>query len=231
MENKRCEQQRPVIWAVSFCIVATLSPAVFGGLRSRPTGVEGWQALLPAGVVALTVLLGLVWQHRVSAARRWKAVLDAYAEREIARDRRRQVLPIAVEANGRNSDSLQTLKDRLAEELTDLAYPVVLRQGVKGFSVDVELVIWKAIDDTLQEMLQPFLARSAQTPPVSGIVLARLAKAVYQAALCRGFRGTFADVEFGLWDAFHARNLPGHARDLLHALFRRAKEASEARRT
>jgi hypothetical protein len=121
------------------------------------------------------------------------------------------------------------LKDRLAEELTDLAYPVVLRQGIEGFSVDVELAIWKAIDGNLQEMLQSLLARSAPTPPAAGIVLARLTEAVYQVMLGRGFRGTFVDVKLGLWDAFHARNLPGRARDLLQALFRRAREASEAR--
>jgi len=229
MENKWCVQRRPMIWAVSLCIAAAFFPLIFGGLRLRPTGVRGWQALLPAVVVALTVLLGLVWQNRFRAARRWKAVLDAYAEREIARDRGREVLPITIEAASGLSASLQTLKDRLAGELTDLAYPVVLRQGIEGFSVDVELAIWKAIDGTLQEILQPLLARSAPTPPASGIVLARLTKAVYQ-VVRRGFRGTFADVEFGLWDAFHARNLPGRAHDLLQALFRKAREASEARR-
>ena len=229
MESKGCVQRRPVIWVVSFCIAAAFSPLVFGGLRLRPTGVGGWQALLPAGAVALTMLLGFVWQYCVRAARRWRAVLDAYAEREIARERRREARPITVETDNGHSVSLQTLKDRVAGELTDLAYPVILRQGIEGFSVDVELAIWKAIDGTLQEILQPLLARSAPTPPASGIVLARLTKAVYQ-VVRRGFRGTFADVEFGLWDAFHARNLPGRAHDLLQALFRKAREASEARR-
>jgi hypothetical protein len=121
------------------------------------------------------------------------------------------------------------LKDRLAAELTDLAYLVVWRQGVQGFSVDVELVIWKAIDGTLQELFQPLLARSVPTAPTSAMVLARLVEAVYQVMLHRGFRGTFVDMELGLWDAFHARNLPGQAHDLLQALFRRAREASEAR--
>jgi hypothetical protein len=229
MENKGCVQRWSVIWVVSFYIAAAFFPLIFGGLRLRPTGVRGWQALLPAGVVALTMLLGFVWQYRVRAARRWKAVLDAYAEREIARDRRREARPITVEAESRHSTSLRSLKDRLVGELTDLAYPVVLRQGIEGFSVDVELAVWKAIDTTLQEMLQPLLARSAPTPPASGVVLARLTKAVYQ-VVRRGFRGTFADVELGLWDAFRAGNLPGHAPDLLHALFRKAREASEARR-
>jgi hypothetical protein len=231
MENEGCVQRRTrsLIWGVGFCIAAALSTVVFGGLRLRPMDVRGWQALLPAVVVALTVLLGFVWQYRVRAAGRWKTALDAYAERDIARDRRREAPPTTAEADGRNSNSFKILKDRLAGELTDLAYPVVLRQGVKGLSVEVELAIWKAIDGTLQEMLQPLLAETAQTPPAAGIVLARLTKAVYQVALRRGFRGTFADVEFGLWDAFHTGSFPRHAKDLLRTLFRRAREALEAR--
>jgi hypothetical protein len=205
----------PVIWPVGFCIAAVVSTGVFGRLRLRPTDVRGWQALLPAVIVALTVLLGFVWQYRIRAARRWKAALDAYAEREIDRNRRREASPTAVEAKGRNSDAFKTLKDRLAGELTDLSYPVILRQGVKRSSVDVELAIWKAIDGTLQEMLQPRVARAAQTPPAWGIVLARITKVVYQVARRHGFPGTLADVEFGLWDAFHAGNFPKRAKDLL----------------
>src|SRR4029077_7306357 len=34
-------------------------------------------------------------------------------------------------------------KDHLAGELTELVYPVILRQGVKGPSIDVVLDIWK----------------------------------------------------------------------------------------
>lgn len=230
MENKGCIQQRPAIWAFSFCVAVALSALVFGWLRVRPMDIRGWQALLPAAVVALTVLLGLVWQHRVRAAGRWKAALDAYTDREIARDRRRKAPAITVEADGRNLNSVKTLKDRLTEELTDLAYPVVLRQGVKGPSIDVELAVWKAIDATLQEMLQRLPLEMAQTPPASAIVLARLTKAVYWVALRHGFRGTFSDVEFGLWDAFLTAGFPGRAKELLRTLFRSStREALQAR--
>jgi hypothetical protein len=36
----------------------------------------------------------LVWLHRARSTRRWKAALDAYAAREIARDRGRTALPL-----------------------------------------------------------------------------------------------------------------------------------------
>jgi hypothetical protein len=174
--------------------------------------------LFSAAAVALTALRQLVWLYRVRFTRRWKAILDAYAEREISRNRYRVAAPSTVQADRRNSISLKSLKDSLVAELTDLAYPVVLRQGVKGLSVDVELSIWKAIDGALQEMLQRLRFGTAQTAPASGVVLARLTRVVYQAALRHGFRGTFADVEFGLWDAFHSGNFPSRAKDLLRTL-------------
>jgi len=48
-----------------------------------------------------------------------------------------------------------TARDRraaecLAAELTDAAYPVVFRQGIKGSSVDLELDLWKALTEKLE---------------------------------------------------------------------------------
>jgi hypothetical protein len=230
MENQGSVQRRTrsLILGIGFWIAAALSIVGFGMLRCRPMDFRGCQALLTTVVVAMIVLLWFVWQHRVRAVARWKTILDTYAEREIARDRRRQAPATWIEPDGRNSTSFKTLKDRLVGELTDRAYPIVLRQGVMGLSVDVELAVWKAIDGTLQEMLKPFLAGTAQTPPASGIVLARLTKAVYQVAQRRGFRGSFADVEFGLWDAFHTGSFPGYAKEQLRIIFRKASEALEA---
>jgi len=43
---------------------------------------------LACAVVALLAFLQFVWLYRARSARRWKAALDSYAEREIDRDRR-----------------------------------------------------------------------------------------------------------------------------------------------
>jgi hypothetical protein len=43
------------------------------------------QLILAATVITLAAFLGLVWQGRARSTRRWRAVLDAYADREIAR--------------------------------------------------------------------------------------------------------------------------------------------------
>jgi hypothetical protein len=231
MENKQLIQRRSVIWVIGFCIAVALVTAVFGGLRLRPMGAGSWRVLLPAIVLALTMFLGLLWQSRVRAALRWNAVLNDYAEREIARARRRGGSLATLEADERNGDSVQALKDRLAGELLDLSYPVVFRQGIQGASVDVELAIWHTIDDTLRDMLQPLLAEADRTPPTCDFVLARLTKGVYQAARRFGFRGSFADVEFGLWDAFHARRCRRYCIDLLQALFRRSRGVLETQQT
>src|SRR5262245_9539649 len=54
---------------------------------------SGWLFVLLAAPLALTAVLGLLRQHaRFRAAGRFRAALDAYAEREISRERRRRVL-------------------------------------------------------------------------------------------------------------------------------------------
>jgi hypothetical protein len=103
-----------------------------------------------------------------------------------------------------NLAALTAAKDRLAGELTDLTYPVALRQGVNGFSIDVELEIWKAIQATLRRAPEPLLAMAFGAPAPDD-VLARVTEAAYRVALRRGFRGAFLDLELGLWDAVHAR--------------------------
>ena len=45
-------------------------------------------ALLAIVAVALLAVLGVVWLVRARAARRWRAAINAYAERELARPRR-----------------------------------------------------------------------------------------------------------------------------------------------
>jgi len=52
------------------------------------------QILLTVAVFALIALLRVVWLRHARSARRRKFALDAYAEREIARNRRRQAPPL-----------------------------------------------------------------------------------------------------------------------------------------
>jgi signal transduction histidine kinase len=70
-----------------------LSAGAMLGPWLRPADGRGWQVLLAAAAVALVALLPFVWLYRARSARRWKAVLEAYAAREMARDRSRKAPP------------------------------------------------------------------------------------------------------------------------------------------
>jgi hypothetical protein len=94
MQNNRTG--RP--WLVA-CFAAVLAAEIVGGLQLWPARGRSWLALLPAGGLALTSVLGIFWQSRARGTRRWRAALDAYAERETARDRRRDGAPATAYAD------------------------------------------------------------------------------------------------------------------------------------
>lgn len=48
------------------------------------------QVSLASGALALTVVLGIIWQSRARSARRFQAALDAYVARELGRAPRRK---------------------------------------------------------------------------------------------------------------------------------------------
>jgi len=67
-----------------------------------------WHMLIVSAAFALASVLWIVWRSHSRFTRRWRAALDAYAEREIARDPNRKLLPI------RRADQRQeALKKRL----------------------------------------------------------------------------------------------------------------------
>jgi hypothetical protein len=57
------------------------------------------------------------------------------------------------------------LLDTFAAELTDAAYPIALKYGVLGSSLDLELEIWKTFIDLLhrrsRDLLPPVAAKHA----------------------------------------------------------------------
>jgi uncharacterized RmlC-like cupin family protein len=71
------------VWALG-----VLLGAVFGDLWLWHAG-RGWPVLLSAVLLALVGVLGILWAYRARTVRRL-AVLNAYAQREIARSRSRQ---------------------------------------------------------------------------------------------------------------------------------------------
>jgi hypothetical protein len=53
------------------------------------------------------------------------------------------------------------LLDTFAAELTDAAYPIALKYGVLGSSLDLELEIWKTFTELLHRRSREFLTPAA----------------------------------------------------------------------
>jgi hypothetical protein len=49
------------------------------------------------------------------------------------------------------------LVENLAAELTEAAYPVALRHGVAGSSIDLELELWKTLGEKLRRNAPAYL--------------------------------------------------------------------------
>jgi hypothetical protein len=86
---------RPVVYAVA----TALAGGVFAGAMWGAIAGRSWPVPLAAAVLALLAVLGLLWLSRAGSVWRLRAAADAFAEREIARERRRK----AAEAEPRLS--------------------------------------------------------------------------------------------------------------------------------
>jgi hypothetical protein len=85
MENNRSghRKQRSLVWPAA--ILATGGALGLWLWLAREVSLQ-W--LLAPAVLILAAAFGIFWQSRARAARRRRAALDAYAEREISRARR-----------------------------------------------------------------------------------------------------------------------------------------------
>jgi hypothetical protein len=84
--EKNAPEPLSLVWPAAF-----LAAAGVAGLSLLLAPGDKMDVLLTAAVLGLTTFLGIVWWSRARAARRWQAVLDAYADGEIARTQRRLV--------------------------------------------------------------------------------------------------------------------------------------------
>jgi hypothetical protein len=92
MENSRTGHRRPtfLIGLAVYGFAAALAAGIVGGLQVWPSHGRSGLALPPVAVLVLAAVLGIIWQSRARGTRRWRAALDAYAEREMAKERRRE---------------------------------------------------------------------------------------------------------------------------------------------
>jgi hypothetical protein len=102
MENNRIGRRTPLSLAGPAAFLAAAGAVGLWLWLARGDG----PALLAVEALAVAVPLLAFWRWRARAARRWSAVVNAYADREIARARRlavpRQGAAVPTSAGGLN---------------------------------------------------------------------------------------------------------------------------------
>jgi hypothetical protein len=78
-----------LVTSVSLWGAVLLIAGLIGGLWFVQADDSAWEAVPLAAVLTLTAVVGITWQSRARATRRLQAVLAAYAEQEIGRQRHR----------------------------------------------------------------------------------------------------------------------------------------------
>ena len=88
-------------------------------------------------------------------------------------------------------------EEQFLAKLTDVAFEVAARHGLRGSSVDHEVDLWKALGGVVRDQ-----RRAARRGQAEGDkFVAQLTDAAYRVALDHGFMGSFVDVELDLWSA------------------------------
>ena len=101
---------------------------------------------------------------------------------------------------------VRSVPEVLAAELTDAAYSMTLRRGLRDQWLDLELALWHALGDAIEKWgdLPPFVLGEGNLTPWQEDFLAELTEAAYRTALRFGVRGSFLEIELGLHRAFRA---------------------------
>jgi len=93
-----------------------------------------------------------------------------------------------------------TVVTAFAADLADAAYAVVLRHGVGGSWIDMQLEVWRALAETIGETEWQTL--ETQSPGEFAVwreaLLSRATEAAYRTALQHELQGPFVDVELDL---------------------------------
>ena len=87
MTNETARSRRmSLVWSAAFRTVRLSIFGLIGWLCFVSAVDSPWRAVSLAVVLALAALVGITWYlSRARAERRWRAALDAYAEREQAK--------------------------------------------------------------------------------------------------------------------------------------------------
>ena len=104
-------------------------------------------------------------------------------------------LPIAAKRD--------TRIENFAAELTHAVYPLVLRRGPKDSWLKVELGLWRALAETVQQWArqQPAAASSDEFEAWGEGLVVDLTESAFYIALKNGIKGSLLELELGLYRA------------------------------
>ena len=108
------------------------------------------------------------------------------------------------------SDNHRTARDRatrienFAAELTHAVYPLVLRRGLKGSWIKMELGLWRVVAEVLKkwDRQRPSAASAAELEAWREGLLVDLTERAFSIALKNGIQGPLLEVELSLYRAF-----------------------------
>jgi hypothetical protein len=103
MKGNESGHPKSVWWAWTFALLALDGAAGLWLWQTDGAYVPLW---LVVGLLGLTAAFGVVWLYRVRTTRRFLAVLDAYAERELAPAERRLKTPSVKRSRGLSRSSV-----------------------------------------------------------------------------------------------------------------------------
>jgi hypothetical protein len=111
---------------------------------------------------------------------------------------------LKIGANGPAGGWRRSLESFVAE-LTEATYPVVLRHGLAGCWVDLELDIQKVLYETLEKKGRQPPGQSAEEFEVwRGVFLSEMTRAVYSTVLRHGLKRPLIKVELDIYRALRS---------------------------
>jgi len=115
-------------------------------------------------------------------------------------------MELAVKNNTHRTVSYQDNRaESFAAELTSAVYPLVLRHGLKGSWLSLELGLWRALETTVKTWAWVLLPDSAalETDRRQESFLADLTDTALSIALANGFEGSILELKSKLAQTLH----------------------------
>jgi hypothetical protein len=111
---------------------------------------------------------------------------------------------VFIGSNSLSTDgaAIRSDSDDCVATFAETALEVALRQGVNQPSIDLEIALWHSLQNAAETDKRRMLSGTGSLRADRKSLLATLTDAAYRTALGSGLKGSFIDLEIGLWNAF-----------------------------